>query len=59
MNAVRVTAPGEKPLRNVKTTPEKAMYKGIITEEGLNLNRTAEFKAIRKALWTTFLRLHS
>lgn len=59
MNAVRVTAPGEKPLRNEKTAPEKAMYKGIITEEGLNLNRTAEFKALRRALWTIFLRLHS
>lgn len=59
MNAVRVTAPGEKPLRNVKTAPEKAVYKGIITEAGLNLNRTAEFKALRRAPWTTFLRLHS
>ena len=26
----RVTAHGEKPLRNVKIAPEKAMYKGII-----------------------------
>lgn len=52
-----VTAPGEKPVRHVKTAPEKAMYQGI-TEEGLNLNRT-EFKALRRAPWTTFLRLHS